>query len=36
MAGLSSEAERNLLLLPEKSKVARPLDDYVRLVEVLQ
>ena len=36
MAGLSSGVDHPLLLLPDAGRVARPLDEYVQLVEALR
>lgn len=36
VAGLSSSAASSLLLLPTSERIARPLDEYVRLVEALR
>ena len=36
VAGLSSSAAASLLLLPDSERIARPLDEYVRLVEALR
>ncbi len=36
VAGMSIAARQALLLIPTREQIARPLDDYVRLVEVLR
>ncbi len=36
VAGLSSAARQSLLMTPEREQIARPLDDYVRMVEALR
>jgi hypothetical protein len=36
MAGLSSGAAHPLLLLADTGRVARPLDEYVQLVEAFR
>lgn len=36
VAGLSSASRHSLLMTPERERIVRPLDDYVRMVEALR